>query len=185
MRSLKIISRSENETISFGVKLAHSLSQGDIVCLFGNLGSGKTILVKGIAEGLGINKNEVISPSFVLIREYLPVKKMKRRVILYHFDLYRLTNPRYILNLGYEEYFYDQGICIIEWADRLEGYLPAEFLKIELQIKNQTQRIIKLIAKGQRYRKSLLSFRSEILNRGGTPSRTMRGQFPERVGKRL
>ena len=152
---LKIISHSEAETMDLGLRSAHFLGPGDIVCLFGTLGAGKTILVKGMARGLGINKDEVISPSFVLIREYLPVRKRRVRIPLYHLDLFRLKNIQDILSLGCEEYLYAQGICVIEWAQRLGGFLPPEFLKIELEIKGNTKRIIKLIANGQRYRKLL------------------------------
>lgn len=149
---LKIISRSEKETMDFGARLVRLLKRGDIVCLFGTLGAGKTILVKGIATGLGINKNEVVSPSFVLIREYLPVKKKRAGIPLYHFDLYRLKNLREISSLGYEEYFYDRGITVIEWAERIGECLPEEFLKVEIEIKGETERVIKLTAKGLRYR---------------------------------
>jgi tRNA threonylcarbamoyladenosine biosynthesis protein TsaE len=158
---LRIISRSEKETIDFGSRLVRLLSGGDIVCLFGTLGAGKTILVKGMAKGLGINKDEVISPSFVLIREYRRGKRAKTGIPLYHFDLYRLKNPRDILNLGYEEYFYNQGITVIEWAERMAGYLPPEFLKVEIEIKGETERAIRLTAKGQRYRKILKNYKNE------------------------
>ena len=130
------------------------LVPGNIVCLFGTLGAGKTVLVKGMARGLGISQNEVISPSFVLIREYLPVGR-KYKIALYHLDLYRLSNPKDILKLGYEEYLYGQGICVIEWAQRLEGFLPSEFLKIELEIKSKTKRAIRLIANSGLYRRLL------------------------------
>ena len=152
---LKIISQSETETLNLGVRLARLLKPGGTVCLFGGLGAGKTILVKGMARGLGINKDSVISPSFVLIREYLPVGQANSRIPLYHLDLFRLTNPKDILNLGYEEYLYAQGICAIEWAERLSSLLPAEFLRVELEIKGKTKRVIKLIANGKRYRKIL------------------------------
>ena len=148
---LKIISNSETETINLGTRLVHSLVAGDVVCLFGTLGAGKTILVKGMAKGLGINKDKVISPSFVLIREYLPAGKTKSGIPLYHLDLYRLKNAKEVLGLGYEEYLYGQGICVVEWAERMTGFLPSEFLKIELKIKGKTKRVIKLIAKGKRY----------------------------------
>ena len=150
---LKIISHSETETMNLGARLVRCLGAGDIVCLYGGLGAGKTILVKGMAEGLGISKDEVTSPSFVLIREYSPVRKTKVGITLYHLDLFRIKNPQDILNLGYEEYLYNQGICVIEWAERMERFLPSEFLMIELEIKGKTRRVIKLIAKGARYRK--------------------------------
>ena len=149
---LEIISYSESQTQALGNRLVRLLNPGDIVCLFGTLGAGKTVLVKGMARGLGISKDNIISPSFVLIREYLPAKKKSSRVVLYHFDLYRLKDAREILNLGYEEYFYDRGITVIEWAQRMAGYLPKEFLKIDLQIKGRTKRVIKLTGKGKYYR---------------------------------
>lgn len=152
---LKIISHSETETLNLGARLVRLLKPGGIVCLFGTLGAGKTILVKGMAKGLGISKDAVVSPSFVLIREYLPVGQAGSRMPLYHLDLFRLTNPKDILNLGYEEYVYAQGICAIEWAGRLSGLLPAEFLKVELEVKGKTRRMIKLIANGEQYRKIL------------------------------
>ena len=159
---LKIISHSERETLKLGEKIVRFLVGGDIVCLFGTLGAGKTILVKGMAKGLGISQDEVISPSFVLIREYLPaerctcsIKRTKHKIALYHLDLYRLRNPKDILKLGYEEYLYNQGICVIEWAQRMRGFLPSEFLKIELEIKGRTKRVIRLIANSERYRNVL------------------------------
>jgi len=158
MCSLKVISHSETETIKLGARLVNSLGRGDVVCLFGTLGAGKTILVKGMAKGLGISKGEVISPSFVIIREYLPAIKAKVKIPFYHLDLFRLKNPKEILSLGYEEYLYGQGICVIEWAERLDKLLPSEFLKIELEIKGKTKRIIKLISKGQRYQKMLKKY---------------------------
>lgn len=158
---LKVTSYSETETVGLGFELVHFLGPGDIVCLFGTLGAGKTILVKGLAKGLGISKDEVISPSFVLVREYHPVRKNKYRVPLYHLDLFRLKTPQDIFDLGYEEYIYAQGICVLEWAQRLGGFLPPEFLRIELEITGKMKRIIKFIANGQRYRKLLQKFISK------------------------
>jgi len=112
---MKVISKSVKETINIGKSLARKLKKGDIICLFGELGSGKTVLTKGIACGLKIPKEEVISPTFVLIRQY-----QKGDLPIYHFDLYRLKSPDDIALLGYEEYFYDQGVSVIEWPDRLK-----------------------------------------------------------------
>jgi tRNA threonylcarbamoyladenosine biosynthesis protein TsaE len=144
---MKIISRSVRDTLQAGRKIASNLSPGDIVCLFGELGSGKTILTKGIARGLGIAENKVISPTFVLIREY-----PKAKIPFYHFDLYRLKDPRNILVLGYEEYLYDDGIAVIEWADRLKYLLPGEYLKIALAIRGNTQRVLILSAFGKHHK---------------------------------
>ena len=147
---MKVISKSVSNTISIGKKIAKNLKKGDIVCLFGELGSGKTILTKGIALGLGIKRDEIISPGFVLIRQY-----QKARFPLYHFDLYRLKVSKDILSLGYEEYLYSQGISVIEWADRLKYLMPKEFLKIELFIKGKKSRLIKFFAFGRRYKELL------------------------------
>ncbi|MFC1658200.1 tRNA (adenosine(37)-N6)-threonylcarbamoyltransferase complex ATPase subunit type 1 TsaE [Candidatus Omnitrophota bacterium] len=150
-RMVKIVSPSEKATIRLGRKLAGLLSPGSIVCLFGQLGAGKTILVKGMAEGLGVDRNEVISPSFVLIREYLPGPNLSAGKPLFHLDLFRLKSPRDIFSLGYEEYVYDKGICAIEWAERLGNLLPAEFLKVQLEVKGATERVIRLTAQGRQY----------------------------------
>lgn len=146
---MKIISKSVNNTLKIGAKIARNLQKGDIICLFGELGSGKTVLTKGIASGLGIRKDRVISPSFVLIRQY------RGEIPFYHFDLYRLKMPKDILGLGYEEYLYDEGITVIEWADRLKYLLPQEYLKIELFIKPGSQRLLKFKAIGSRYKELL------------------------------
>ena len=147
---MKIISKSVNDTINIGKAIAKNLRKGDIVCLFGELGSGKTVLTKGIASSLGIKKSKVISPSFVLIRQYSTAK-----IPLYHFDLYRLKTIEDILALGYEEYFYDEGITVIEWADRLKCLLPKEYLSIKLCVKSDAQRLLELSAFGRRYKELL------------------------------
>jgi tRNA threonylcarbamoyladenosine biosynthesis protein TsaE len=144
---MEIISRSVPETLRIGARLAKQLRPGDIVCLFGELGSGKTVLTKGIAQGLGLNKERIISPSFVLIREYRSSK-----LPLYHFDLYRLKRETDILTLGYEEYLYADGVSVIEWADRLKKLLPREFLKVELSVKTRNLRLLKLTTIGKRWK---------------------------------
>jgi tRNA threonylcarbamoyladenosine biosynthesis protein TsaE len=142
---MEIISRSPTQTINLGARLARLLDKKAIVCLFGELGAGKTVLAKGIAKGLGIESKRIISPSFVLIREY------KNKVPLYHFDLYRLKESKAILGLGYEEYFYGDGVSVIEWADRLGVLLPGDFLKIQFQVLGRNTRKIKITAFGKRY----------------------------------
>jgi tRNA threonylcarbamoyladenosine biosynthesis protein TsaE len=154
---MKIISHSVKDTLRLGSKIAKNLKNGDIICLFGELGSGKTVLTKGIARGLGIKRNEIISPSFVLIRQYTGAK-----IPLYHFDLYRLEAAQDIIALGYEEYFYGAGVSVIEWADRLKHLLPEEFLKIELTLRPKTERLLKLSACGRRYRHFLEDINEDI-----------------------
>lgn len=147
---MKIISRSVNDTLNIGKAIAKSLHKGDIICLFGELGSGKTALTKGIASGFGVKRSKVISPSFVLIRQYSCA-----RAPLYHFDLYRLASQEGIFALGYEEYFYGDGITIIEWADRLKHLLPKEYLGIKLHIKSNSQRLFYFSAFGRHYKELL------------------------------
>lgn len=149
-KNMRIISKSVNDTLSIGRTIAKNLQKGAIVCLFGQLGSGKTVLTKGIALGLGMKRDRIISPSFVLIRQYTQGK-----LPFYHFDLYRLKVPEDILVLGYEEYLYDDGITVVEWADRLRYLLPKEYLKIELFIKGNKQRLLKFKAFGKRYKELL------------------------------
>ena len=127
-----------------GKKLAVLLSKGDIVCLFGDLGSGKTVFTKGIAGGLSIRKDAVNSPTFVLMNEY------KGKLPLYHFDLYRLDNPQEIAGIGYEDFLYGEGVAVIEWAEKLQTLLPKEFLRVQFFTVNENERRIELSAVGKR-----------------------------------
>jgi tRNA threonylcarbamoyladenosine biosynthesis protein TsaE len=154
---MRIISRSESSTLRIGRVIGKNLKRGDILCLFGELGSGKTVLVKGIASGLGIRMFKVISPTFVLIREYL-----EGRFALYHFDLYRLKKEQDILGLGYEEYLDKDGVVVIEWADRLNYLLPKEFLKIKLSIRSDRERKIEIFPFGRHHRDLLKKIHADI-----------------------
>jgi len=157
---MNILSGSEAQTKKIGKAVAQRLMPGDIVCLFGSLGSGKTVLVKGIALGLGVDERDVVSPSFVLMRTF-----QGEKFPLYHFDLYRLEEARHIASIGYEEYFYGPAVAVIEWAERLDGLMPAEYLKIEAALgKKKTQRCYKLSGVGKRY-KQLLEDIGEDLRR--------------------
>lgn len=158
---MEIISASVQETIRLGRSIASKLKPGDIVCLFGQLGSGKTVLTKGIASSLGISKEHVISPTFVLVRQY----RAKNDLFLYHFDLYRLGSIEQISDLGYEEYFYGEGITVVEWADRLNGLMPKEYLKIELVCLRDARRKIGLSAFGRRYEDLIDSLKRKLTNK--------------------
>jgi len=151
---MKITSNSVKDTLKIGKIIAKNLHEGDIICLFGQLGSGKTVLTKGIAQGLGIKKDKIISPTFVLIRQY------RAKLPFFHLDLYRLKESKDILALGYEEYLYNNGITVIEWADRLRYLLPEEYLKIELFIKAASQRLIKFSPIGRHYKGLLRSLKN-------------------------
>ncbi|MDD2752340.1 MAG: tRNA (adenosine(37)-N6)-threonylcarbamoyltransferase complex ATPase subunit type 1 TsaE [Candidatus Omnitrophica bacterium] len=148
---MQIISDSVEESLKLGKAIARKLKPGDIICLFGNLGSGKTVFTKGLAHGLGLKERDIISPSFVLLRQYPQAK-----IPLYHFDLYRLKGANDILALGFDEYLYSEGATVIEWAERLKGFLPAEYLKIEILIKGEKKRAFKFSAIGKNYERFLL-----------------------------
>ena len=113
-------------TRGFGRRLGRLLRPGDVVGLIGPLGSGKTCLAQGIIEGLGV-RGPIPSPTFTLIHQY------RGRLPVYHFDLYRLEDPRELEELGAEEYFYGDGVTIIEWAERAGDYLPRSYLRLELE----------------------------------------------------
>jgi tRNA threonylcarbamoyladenosine biosynthesis protein TsaE len=152
---MKVVSESVNDTLKIGRAIARNLRKGDILCLFGELGSGKTVLIKGIAQGLGITKNEIISPTFVLMRQV----QTKDNVPFFHFDFYRLKGCADILSLGYEEYFYNDGISVIEWADRLKHLLPQEYLRIKLGVVAAKKRSIEFVPFGRRYEKLIENLR--------------------------
>lgn len=149
---MKIISDSVRATTAIGRKLAKCVKPGDIICLYGDLGTGKTALTKGIGEGLGIGECSIISPTFVLMRCH------EGRLTLYHFDLYRIQDTHEMPALGYEEFFYSDGVCVIEWAERLGSLAPAEYLKIELEHAGGTKRRLRFFANGSRYEQLLKDF---------------------------
>ena len=117
---------SEKETELLGGKIGRAAKPGMVVALIGDLGTGKTTLTKAIARGLGVTET-VTSPTFNIIREY-----KSGRIPLYHFDVYRIADPDEMFELGYEEYFYGDGICVVEWADIIEELLPEEALVIHI-----------------------------------------------------
>lgn len=150
------LSTSVNQTLRIGKLLAQKLCGGEIILLSGSLGAGKTVLAKGIAQGLGIDKHNVVSPTFVLLRVY------KGKHLLNHFDFYRIKSPKDILALGYEEYFYSDAVTAIEWPERLKFLLPREFLKIKLVVKASNSRLLEFTAKGLRYKQLLKNIYEDI-----------------------
>ncbi|MFA5059655.1 MAG: tRNA (adenosine(37)-N6)-threonylcarbamoyltransferase complex ATPase subunit type 1 TsaE [Candidatus Omnitrophota bacterium] len=152
MRTTKIISENAKQTVELGKRLARCLKKGDIICLFGDLGSGKTTFTKGIAQGLCVSKNSVNSPTFVLLNIH------KGRLPLFHFDLYRLDNIDEILMIGYEEFFYGEGVSIVEWAEKLKKLLPENHLSVKISLKKNNQRLIQISARGSRYQELLKEF---------------------------
>ena len=128
-----VTTQSEIETAAFGQELAARLSAGSVVLLFGDLGAGKTALVRGLAEGLGVAAENVSSPTFTIMQEY-----RGGRVPLYHVDLYRLNDPREVDDLGLDE-IAANGVLAIEWAERLP-MPPAEAMRITLEHAGDTER---------------------------------------------
>ncbi len=133
--------------MALGEKLAGRLPAGSVVALCGDLGSGKTTFVKGMASGLGIHPDKVSSPTFVLIREY---RGGKRR--LFHADLYRLEGADAVAGLGLEEYFpggsYGGGIFVLEWAEKAGEFLPADHLMIDVSFAGREKRRFRITAGG-------------------------------------
>jgi tRNA threonylcarbamoyladenosine biosynthesis protein TsaE len=128
---------SDRETINLGQKIGTLLVAGDVVGLVGELGSGKTWFAKGLALGLGVSPNTIItSPSFTLINEY------EGRYKFFHMDVYRLENLSDLLSAGLDEYFYKDGVVAMEWADRWPEILPSWWLKVELIIMDDISREI-------------------------------------------
>ena len=118
-------SHSSEETIQFGTSFARSLQNGDIVALFGDLGTGKTHFIAGVCRGLGV-RGHVASPTFTIINEYPAVD---RTVV--HIDLYRMTSRHEVADLGIEEYFTERHICLVEWAERMTD-LPPSAIRVRL-----------------------------------------------------
>ncbi len=140
----------EEATRQLGARLGELLPDGAVVALNGPLGAGKTRLVQGLAEACGVDRRDVVSPTFSLIQEYLG----RRHV--YHFDVYRLKDDDEFLALGPDEYFAGSGISVVEWAEKVHDCLPAERLEIQLAPLDQTSRSAEITAFGRAY-ESLLS----------------------------
>lgn len=123
---------SPKETFELGKKIGLEAKAGEIICLDGDLGVGKTVFTQGFAKGLGIDE-AVNSPTFTIIQEY-----DGGRLPLYHFDVYRIGDPEEMYEIGYEDYFYGQGVCLIEWAKLIEELIPdeAKIVLIEKDLEN-------------------------------------------------
>lgn len=136
-RTIKI--KNEQETRKFGMKLGAGAKAGDVIALIGDLGTGKTTLTKYIAEGLGITEY-ITSPTFNIIKEY-----RSGRLPLFHFDVYRIADVDEMFEIGYEEYFFGEGVCVIEWADIIEEIIPEDALTIRISMgENENERIYEI-----------------------------------------
>jgi tRNA threonylcarbamoyladenosine biosynthesis protein TsaE len=169
--TLDIISHSSAQTQRLGMRLGALMRGGELLLLDGQLGTGKTTFTQGLAQGMGITET-VSSPTFTLLKEYpvpaerqtpaISLSAQQRQTIrpaLYHFDLYRLDDPAEMIDLGFEDYFFSTtGVCVIEWADKAEGFWSSEHLRIHLKMLSETKRGILFIATGKRYRELLQQF---------------------------
>ncbi|MDD5772996.1 MAG: tRNA (adenosine(37)-N6)-threonylcarbamoyltransferase complex ATPase subunit type 1 TsaE [bacterium] len=138
-----INSESSKKTEKIAEKISLLLSPGDVICLIGELGAGKTCFSKGLIRALGVKNKYVVSPTFTIINEY------QGKYPIYHFDLYRLKNENELEALGFEEYFYGKGITLIEWADKMKKLLPKDRLEIYFSYVNENTRRIILKPKGK------------------------------------
>lgn len=146
MNHLKFISHNENETLSFGKKLASFLKKGDILVLTGELGSGKTKLTEGILTYYGL-EDEISSPTFTIVNEYV-----KDNAKIFHFDVYRLEDSSEFYAIGGEEYF-ENGICIIEWGEIIQDALPKDYIHIQFERNDvdENTRILNITSYGEKY----------------------------------
>ncbi|NLL73938.1 MAG: tRNA (adenosine(37)-N6)-threonylcarbamoyltransferase complex ATPase subunit type 1 TsaE [Clostridiales bacterium] len=134
---MKIESYSAKDTFNAGYKLGSQATKGQVYCLTGDLGVGKTVFTQGFAKGLGVD-DHVNSPTFTIVKEY-----EGNKLPFYHFDVYRIVDVQEMDEIGYEEYFYGDGVCMIEWSDLIEDILPMDRVSIEIK---------KDLAKGYDYR---------------------------------
>lgn len=138
MPSQKFITNSVEETIQAGKAFAQTLSAGDVVCLHGDLGAGKTHFTKGISTFFGVDEHEVNSPTFVLIQEY------SGDIPVYHFDAYRIESENEAKSLGTQEYFYGEGVCIIEWPEKMGTLIPDYAIHVTIEKTGESSRMIKV-----------------------------------------
>lgn len=132
---MKYLSRSEKETFDIGVEIGKRLQTGDVISLTGDLGAGKTHLTKGIAAGLGVD-DYVTSPTFTIVNEY------QGRLPFYHFDVYRINDIQEMYEIGFDEYLFGNGVCIVEWGDMVDELLPESTTHIFMKNIDDTTREI-------------------------------------------
>jgi len=135
----------ESATAELGAALAELLPNGTTVALCGTLGAGKTRLVQAIAEASGVDRRDVVSPTFVLVKEY------RGRRPIYHFDAYRLRDEDEFLELGPDEYFEGDGLTLVEWADRVQDCLPTDRIQIHIELTGPQSRRFEITTVGTRY----------------------------------
>lgn len=153
--TVDFISHSPEQTRRLGARLGQLLQPGQVLCLVGELGTGKTCLVQGIGQGLGV-ADQITSPTFTLVNEY-PGTTLN----LYHVDLYRIVDVKAAHTFGLDDYLYGNGICAIEWAERVEELWPEEYLLVTLRHINDSKRGLTIRGFGDGYADLLARFRQQ------------------------
>ncbi len=125
--SARIHTQSPEQTLEAGAEFAKTLGAGAIVALYGDLGAGKTEFVRGVCSGLGVPPSTVTSPTFAIVNEY-----PDGRLPVFHFDVYRVKTVGELFELGYEDYFFGDGVCLIEWPSLIEALLPDDTIRINI-----------------------------------------------------
>ncbi len=163
-----VITRSAARTKQLGCMMGRLLRAGDMVALTGELGTGKTVMIKGIATGLGINERDVTSPTFTLMNEYrgrAPRGGVPQSgLTLYHLDAYRVKRAAEMEELGADDCFFGEGVCVIEWADHAAEYLPSDRLDIAAEHVDEKRRYYEMRATGPRST-AILNKLKEVLSR--------------------
>ncbi len=155
---LDFISHSAAQTVRIGHRLGEHVREKDVILLMGGLGVGKTNLVSGIVQGLG-SGDRVTSPTFVLIHEYRAGAN-RGRMRIYHVDLYRIEDESELETIGLEEMWDTPSVCIVEWAERAEAWLPREHLAIYMQHLDETKRVLRFVPRGTHYQYLVETFKS-------------------------
>jgi tRNA threonylcarbamoyladenosine biosynthesis protein TsaE len=153
--TLDFVSNSVEQTVRLGLRLGELLQPGDTLCLYGNLGAGKTAVARGIGRGWG-TAHRVTSPTFTLVNEY---PRLRDGRILYHVDCYRLESAADVWTVGLEDILADRQTMMIEWPERLVHLLPADRLEIHLAYLNETRRTLRFAATGPRSAELLADFK--------------------------
>ena len=154
---MKIYSSSPENTFALGKKLGSICEPGDVICLAGELGAGKTTMAQAIAAGAGVDQKEYVnSPTFAILHEY------GGRIPIYHMDFYRLGSSEDVVELGLEEYFYGHGLTLIEWFERAIDLLPESVLIVELNYLNESTREISFKSDFPRWQKKIGDFKKLV-----------------------
>jgi tRNA threonylcarbamoyladenosine biosynthesis protein TsaE len=154
---MKILSSSPETTLDIGQKLGSICEPGDVICLAGNLGAGKTTMAQAIAAGSGVDESEYVnSPTFAILHEY------RGRIPIYHMDFYRLGSSEDVVELGLEDYFYSDGLTLVEWFERASDLLPESVLVIHLIYIDESSREISLHSQSPGWQKRIHDFENLV-----------------------